>query len=60
VVVLWRTLDQFNSWTVKHARRSANQVAHFLAKHALSLVQDIVWRGECPSFLLDLVFAEQL
>lgn len=54
-----RMLHQFNSWTVKQARRSTNQVAHFLAKHALSIVQDFVWR-ECPSFLHDLVFAEQL
>jgi ribonuclease HI len=51
-------LLQFLTWSVQHARREANQVAHFLAKHALSVNQDVVWKEECPSFIQDIIYAE--
>jgi hypothetical protein len=44
-------LLQLHTWSVQYVRREANQVAHFLTKHALSVNQDVVWKEECPYFL---------
>lgn len=35
-------LKSFALWSAGHIKREANFVAHFLAKHAISLVEDIV------------------
>uniref|UniRef100_A0A803PQM1 Uncharacterized protein n=1 Tax=Cannabis sativa TaxID=3483 RepID=A0A803PQM1_CANSA len=41
-------LSFFPSVLVSHAKRSANQAAHGLAKFALGLDEDISWVGEIP------------
>ncbi|KAL5760063.1 hypothetical protein ACOSP7_018562 [Xanthoceras sorbifolium] len=41
-----------------YVRRSANKVANYLAKVALSLDQQIVWLENCPSCIVNLVLAE--
>jgi hypothetical protein len=43
---------------MKLVRREANQLAHFLAKQALEVHCEIVWKEECPSSIHDLVHVE--
>lgn len=48
-------LQSFQSFTVQHVKRVANQAAHVLATLALSQLIDFVWRGECPSPIYQVV-----
>ncbi|KAM6564036.1 hypothetical protein CsatB_024034 [Cannabis sativa] len=41
-------LSSFPSIVISHVKRSANQTAHGLAKHALGLDVDTCWMGEIP------------
>jgi len=42
---------QYSGWSVSHTRREANKVAHSLAKHALMVHHEAVWKEVCPPFL---------
>ena len=40
------------SWSkIQYVRRETNEVAHCLAKNALSLKNDVYWVDDCPEFL---------
>jgi hypothetical protein len=52
-------LNSFSSKRVIHVPRVANNVAHCLAKFALSQRLDNVWIEECPSFIQGAVLVEQ-
>uniref|UniRef100_A0A803PE40 Reverse transcriptase domain-containing protein n=1 Tax=Cannabis sativa TaxID=3483 RepID=A0A803PE40_CANSA len=41
-------LSSFSRIVISHVKRSANQAAHGLAKHALGLDVDTCWMGEIP------------
>jgi hypothetical protein len=52
-------LNSFQSWQVSHVRREANEVAHRLAKVAITQSLNYVWRDSPPSFIHSIVLAEQ-
>lgn len=54
-----RTL-QHPDWTVSYTRREANQVAHCLAKYALEVHHEMVWKEGCRPFLHAIVNDEFL
>ena len=45
---IWCLLAGFNSVRVNYGRRSANNVAHVLAKHARLVENELVWMEEDP------------
>ena len=45
---IWCLLADFNSVRVNYGRRSANNVAHVLAKHARLVENELVWMEEDP------------
>ncbi len=45
---------------VHHVGRDANQAAHLLAKTSLLSFMDLVWIGEFPSPIHNIVLAEQV
>jgi hypothetical protein len=48
------SLQDFHSFFIKHVKRDTNQVAHRLAKLAISQLLDTSWI-ECPSFIQDII-----
>ncbi|XP_030937594.1 uncharacterized protein LOC115962854 [Quercus lobata] len=44
-------LSAFCSFSISHAGRKGNQVAHLLAKHAQGVKQFVTWIEESPCFL---------
>lgn len=60
VEALKERLLQHPDWTVSFARREANQVAHCLAKYALEVHHEMVWKEGCPPFLQAIVNDEFL
>jgi ribonuclease HI len=55
-----RGLLNVPQWEVSHVKRGANVVAHMLAKQALVLGADTVWRGTSPACIQDYVYHEKL
>jgi hypothetical protein len=53
-------LNMSIKWEANHVKRSANEVAHHLAKLALHLSEEQVWHGECPSCIHEIVLAQRL
>jgi ribonuclease HI len=53
-------LQRFSYHEVQHVRRSANTIAHQLARVALKQSLVKVWVGVCPPFILDFVRCEKL
>lgn len=51
-------LMQHSEWLVNFTRREANLVAYCLAKHALEIHHEVVWKEVCPPFLKPLVHEE--
>jgi hypothetical protein len=51
-------LTHVPDWRVKHVRRTANMVAHRLAKLALVQGENRVWREDYPSSMREIVIAE--
>jgi hypothetical protein len=51
-------LMQHSEWLVNFTMREANLVAHCLAKHALEIHHEVVWKKVCPPFLQPLVHEE--
>jgi ribonuclease HI len=49
---------QYSGWSVSHTRREANKVAHSLAKHALMVHHEAVWKEVCPPFLQTFVYED--
>jgi hypothetical protein len=43
---------------VQHVRRSANRVAHVLAKYAISQLLNNTWIDECPNIIQNVVVAD--
>jgi hypothetical protein len=52
-------LENFPVWRVSHTRREANEAAHLLAKAAISMSLDCVWKDSYPEFLHRIVLVEQ-
>jgi len=50
--------SHFLSVEVHHVRRSANQAAHLLAKHAISQLLNYTWFGECPIIIQNAIVAD--
>jgi hypothetical protein len=55
VEAMQERLIQHSEWIVGHTRREANKVAHSLAKHALMVCHEMVWKEGCPPFLQTIV-----
>jgi hypothetical protein len=53
-----KSIAHFTSIKVMHVRRDANKAAHVLAKCAISQLLDRVWIQECPSYITDVVLAD--
>jgi ribonuclease HI len=51
VEAMQERLIQHSKWLVSHTQKEANKVAHSLAKHALMVCHEIVWKEVCPPFL---------
>jgi ribonuclease HI len=51
VEAMQEKLVQHSEWLVNFTRREANLVAHCLAKHALEIHYEEVWKEVCPPFL---------
>jgi hypothetical protein len=51
-------LTHVPEWRVKHVRRSANMAAHRLAKMALVLGENRIWRDDYPSSMREIVIAD--
>lgn len=43
-------LNSFQSWSVKHLKRTANETMHRLTKTAISQFLDHIWMEDFPSF----------
>jgi hypothetical protein len=56
VEAMQERLIQHSEWIVSHTRREANKVAHGLAKHALMVCHEMVWKEGCPPFLHTIVY----
>jgi hypothetical protein len=52
-------LSQMLSYSVIHAHRVANMVAHKLDKFAFSQLLDVSWLDECPGVIWHVILAEQ-
>jgi hypothetical protein len=52
-------MERFMEWRMAHVHRQANDVAHSLAKFALSLQDEQLWMTDFPSCIYSRVFAEQ-
>jgi hypothetical protein len=50
-------LQQFHSF-INHVKRDANQVAHRLAKLAISQLLDTSWLDECHSIIQNVVLRD--
>lgn len=51
-------LSSLSSWAVRHIRREANQVAHNLAKQAISLVSVVIDIEDVPTCVQSLIMVE--
>lgn len=51
-------LHSFQSWSVMHIRRDANQTAHMLAKAALQTPVETIWMEEYRAFFNDIVLSD--
>jgi ribonuclease HI len=51
------TMNRCLSWDVQHVKRSANEGAHQLAKLALTIEDDRLWRKDFPSCIMGYVCA---
>lgn len=50
---------KFQSWNVCHVKRVCNNAAQGVAKFALTLYVDQLWRDAYPSCIQDIVLAEK-
>ncbi|KAK9994242.1 hypothetical protein SO802_023945 [Lithocarpus litseifolius] len=57
---IWCLLAGFNSVRVSCVRRSANNVAHVLAKHARLVENEIVWMEEDPPPAVDALYLDAI
>jgi ribonuclease HI len=53
-------LQQVQHWKVSHVKRTANEVAHRLAKYALFFGEERLWCEEYPPCIHDIVTTEAL
>ncbi|XP_075649603.1 uncharacterized protein LOC142620049 [Castanea sativa] len=53
-------LQVFRRTKFQHVRRTANQVAHTLARHAKEISEFVTWVEESPPFLDSIVFREAM
>jgi ribonuclease HI len=55
-----RLLCSLSRWKCVFIHWEANEAAHRLAKAAVTDISDIIWRGEIPNCISDIVLMEQL
>jgi hypothetical protein len=55
-----RLLCSLSRWKCVFTHREANGAAHIFAKAAATYISDIVWRGQIPNCISDIVLMEQL
>ena len=48
-------LNSLPEWQACHTKRTANVVAHLLAKHRLTVDEERIWKTDFPDFLIDIV-----
>lgn len=48
------------NWKVVYIPRNANRATHGLAKLACSLPNDLIWMGECPKVMMDVILEDKL
>lgn len=52
-------MSNCDGWQISFNHEEMNIVAHFLARHALSLEGEYVWMEECPLHVLSAVLDDQ-
>ncbi|XP_042974616.1 uncharacterized protein LOC122306248 [Carya illinoinensis] len=55
IVDIQEILNCFNSWFVAYSQRSTNQVAHVLARNALSIEGELIELEEIPSCIISML-----
>ena len=53
-------LHRFRWSPVQFVKRSANAVAHLLARHAKSLVHDVIWLEESPPPVVQALYFDSI
>jgi ribonuclease HI len=51
-------LNRACQWKATHVKRTGNEVAHRLAKYALTCNEELIWHFECPSCIQDVIVSD--